>query len=77
LVLDRVGSALPDPDRYPGHADLDLADPDRCQFQANEKVDKVDFFQKNLYMLSKILKTYTHLTLMRKGKRLKSGNAVA
>ncbi len=47
LVPDRVESIIaPDPDRgrNPGHADLDPADPDRYQFQANEKVEKLKFF---------------------------------
>jgi hypothetical protein len=33
-------------------------DPDRYQFNSNEKVDKVDFFPENFNMLSKTLKTY-------------------
>jgi hypothetical protein len=40
-------------DRHLGHADLI---PDRYQFQADENVDKVDFFPENFNMLSKILK---------------------
>ncbi len=31
------------PDRHPGHADPHPADPDRYQFQANEKIDKLNF----------------------------------
>ncbi len=31
----------PDPDWYPGHVDPDPSDPDRYQFQANEKVFKI------------------------------------
>jgi hypothetical protein len=36
---------LTDPDQNPGHIDPDPADPDRYQFQTNEKV-KLNFFQK-------------------------------
>jgi hypothetical protein len=40
----------PDPDRdwHPGHADQDPADPNRFQFQANEKGDKLYIFQKKI-----------------------------
>jgi hypothetical protein len=47
-----------DRDQHPGHTDPDAADPYRYKFQANEKVDKVDFFPENFNVLSKILKTY-------------------
>ncbi len=33
--------------RHPGHDDPDPADPDRYQLKADEKVDKVNFFQEN------------------------------
>jgi hypothetical protein len=35
----RIRIILPDPDQRPGHAD-----PDRYQFQANDKVNKLYFF---------------------------------
>ena len=38
-------------------------DPDRYQFQANDKVDKKN---PSFHMLSKLLKIMTHLTLRRK-----------
>jgi hypothetical protein len=43
-----------DPDRdqvrsHPGHAHPDSADPDQYQFQANEKVDKVNNSRKYQY----------------------------
>jgi hypothetical protein len=41
---------------------------DRYQFQANEKVDKLNFLPENLFMLSKILKIITHVKLMREIK---------
>ncbi len=34
--------------RHPGHADTDSAKPDLFQFQANETVDKLNFFQEKL-----------------------------
>ncbi len=37
----------PDRDWHSGHADPDPADPNRFQFQANEKGDKLYFFPKN------------------------------
>ncbi len=66
---------LTDPDRHLEHADPDLANLDRYQFHANEKVDNVDFLPGNCTMLSKILKNMTRLTLMRKIKHLKVVNA--
>jgi hypothetical protein len=39
---DQVTSAS----KCPGHADPDSANPDQYPFQANEKVDKVNTFQK-------------------------------
>jgi hypothetical protein len=66
---------LPDPDqdrdRNPDHADSDPADSDRYQFQADENVDKLNFFPENFNMLSKILKIATYLTLVRKIKHCK------
>jgi hypothetical protein len=59
---------LSDPDRDPGQADPDPADPDRYHVQAKEKADKL-FFQKNLIIVTKTLKIMAHLTLMRKIKR--------
>jgi hypothetical protein len=63
---DRIRIIFPHPDRHPGHADPDPAAPDRYQFQANEKFDKLNFFQENFDMLVKILKIMTHLTLIGK-----------
>ncbi len=59
----RIRIILPDPDRHPGHVD-----PDGYQFQANRKVAKLNYFPDNFNMLSKILKMWTHLILMRKVK---------
>jgi hypothetical protein len=49
---------LPDPgrDRHPGHADPDPANPDRYQVQANENVEKLNFFPENFNIVSKIMK---------------------
>jgi hypothetical protein len=52
------------------HADPDLADLDRHQFQANQKVNQVDFFPENFNMLSKILKTYDTFDTDEKDKTL-------
>jgi hypothetical protein len=50
----RIRIILPDPypDRewHPGHADPDQADPNRFQFQANEKGDKLYFFPKKFLL---------------------------
>jgi len=40
LFIAHFSSVLdPDPDRHSRHADPDQAEPGRCQFQANKKVD--------------------------------------
>jgi hypothetical protein len=59
---------LTDRDRHPGHADPDPADPYGYQLEANEKVDKLNFFPEKFYMLTKILK---FLTMMSKRKHCK------
>jgi len=52
--VDRAGSAT-----FAGSGSRSRhADPDRYKLQANEKVEKEDFFPENFNMLSKILKTY-------------------
>ncbi len=72
---DRVGSVrivLPDPgrDRNAGYDDPNPVDSHPYQFQANEKVEKVDFFPENFNIL-KHLKHTTRSTLMRKIKHCK------
>jgi hypothetical protein len=59
-----------DRDRHPGHADLNPADPNRYQFQANEKAGKVNFFPDNFNMLSKTQKNYDTFDTDEKGKTL-------
>jgi hypothetical protein len=54
-----------------GRIRIILPDPDRNQFQANEKVEILNFFLENFNMLAEILKIMTHLTLMRKIKLCK------
>ncbi len=49
-----------------GQIRIVLLDPDRYQFQTNEKVNKMYFFPKNPIMVSKILKLMTPLKLTRK-----------
>jgi hypothetical protein len=34
----------PDPDQHPGHSNPDPTDKDWYQFQANKKVEKLNFF---------------------------------
>jgi hypothetical protein len=52
--------------RHPGHAD-----PERNQFQANEKVDELYFFPENSNILSKILKNDDTFDTKEKEKRIK------
>ncbi len=44
-------------ERHPGHAHPNPTDHNRYQFQANEKVYKVDFFPENFNLLTKLQKT--------------------
>ncbi len=60
----RIRIILPDPDRdrHLRRADLD---PDRYLFQADENIDKVDFFQKISICCPKYLKPMTHLVAIK------------